>query len=59
MKRFKVVVEKRPDGYVAYPAGLKDIVVGKGKTYEEALVDVKAALRFHADLFGSEEDDKT
>ncbi|MDN5345349.1 MAG: hypothetical protein PWQ18_1463, partial [Clostridia bacterium] len=45
MRHFKVVVEKHPDGYVAYPLGLKGVVVGEGDTYEEALVDVKSAIR--------------
>jgi hypothetical protein len=40
MRQFKVIVEKHPDGYVAYPLGLKGIVVGEGDTYEEALTDV-------------------
>jgi len=52
MKQFKVVVEKHPDGYVAYPLGLKGIVVGQGDTYEEALSDVKSAIRFHVETFG-------
>ncbi|MBE0416123.1 MAG: type II toxin-antitoxin system HicB family antitoxin [Dehalococcoidia bacterium] len=52
MKQFKVVVEKHPDGYVAYPLGLKGIVVGEGDTYEEALADVKSAIRFHIETFG-------
>jgi hypothetical protein len=30
MRQFKVIVEKHPDGYVAYPLGLKGIVVGEG-----------------------------
>lgn len=36
MRQFKVVVEKHPDGFIAYPLGLKGIVVGEGDTYEEA-----------------------
>jgi hypothetical protein len=28
-RQFKVVVEKHPDGYVAYPLGLKRTVVGR------------------------------
>lgn len=51
-KRLKVIVEKHPDGYVAYPLGLKGIVVGEGDTYEEALADVKSAIRFHVESFG-------
>ena len=55
MKRqFKVVVEKHSDGYVAYPLGLKGVVVGQGATYEEALADVKSAIRFHIKTFGKD-----
>jgi len=50
--QFKIVVEKTPDGYVAYPLGLKGIVVGQGDTYEEALSDVKSAIQFHIETFG-------
>ena len=54
MRQYKIIVEKHPDGYVAYPLGLKGVVVGKGDTYEEALSDVKSAIRFHIDTFGPE-----
>lgn len=54
MKRFKVIVERHPEGYVAYPLGLNGVVVGEGDTYEEALRDVTSAIRFHIDTFGSE-----
>jgi predicted RNase H-like HicB family nuclease len=46
MRKFKIVVEKHPDGYVAYPLGLKGVVVGQGDRYEEALSDIKSAIRF-------------
>jgi predicted RNase H-like HicB family nuclease len=52
MRQFKIIVEKYPDGYVAYPLGLKGVVVGQGDTYEEALADVKSAIRFHMESFG-------
>lgn len=52
--QFKIVVEKNPDGYVAYPLSLKGVVVGQGDTYEQALSDVKSAIRFHIETFGSE-----
>jgi predicted RNase H-like HicB family nuclease len=39
---------------VAYPVGLKGVVVGEGDTYDEALSDVKSAIRFHIETFGSE-----
>mgnify|MGYP001146972504 CR=1 FL=1 len=54
MKQFKIIVEKYPDGYVAYPLGFKGVVVGQGNTYEEALSDVKSAIRFHIKTFGDE-----
>ncbi len=41
MKRFKIVVEKQSDGYVAYPRGLDGVVVGQGDTADDALADVK------------------
>jgi hypothetical protein len=28
MRPIKIIVEKHPDGYVAYPLGLKGIIVG-------------------------------
>lgn len=54
MKQFKIVVEQHPDGYVAYPLGLKGVVVGQGDTFDEALADVRSAIRFHIDTFGPE-----
>ena len=52
VRQIKVVVEKHADGYVAYPLGLKGVVVGEGDTYEEALADVKSAIVFHTQTFG-------
>lgn len=54
MQYFKVIVEKHPEGYVAYPMGLKGVVVGEGETYEDALEDVRSAIRFHIETFGPE-----
>ncbi len=54
MKEFKIIVEKHPDGYVTYPLGLKGVVVGQGDTYEDAIAEVKSAIRFHIETFGSE-----
>jgi len=51
-RQFKVIVERHPDGYVAYPIGLKGVVVGEGNTYEEALADVQSAIQFHIETFG-------
>ena len=54
MRYFKVIVEKHPEGYVAYPMGLKGVVIGEGETYEDALADVQSAIRFHIETFGLE-----
>ena len=54
MRTIKIIVEKHPDGYVAYPLGLKGVVVGEGDSYEEALADVQSAVRFHIESFGTE-----
>jgi len=54
MSNLKIIVEKHPDGYVAYPLGVKGVVVGQGDTYDEALKDVKSAIRFHLEAFGKE-----
>jgi predicted RNase H-like HicB family nuclease len=53
-QQIKVVVERHPDGYVAYPLGLKGVVVGQGDTYRAALDDVSSAIRFHIETFGDE-----
>ena len=50
----KIVIEKHSDGYVAYPLGLKGVVVGQGDSYDQALADVKSAIRFHIDTFGDD-----
>ena len=54
MKQIKIIVEKHEDGYVAYPLGLKGIVVAEGDTYEQALAEVKSAIQFHLDTFGKD-----
>lgn len=50
----EVRVEQHCDGFVAYPLGLKGVVVGQGDTYEEALADVTSAIRSHIATFGDE-----
>jgi predicted RNase H-like HicB family nuclease len=54
MQPVKIIIEKHPDGYIAYPIGIKGIVVGEGNTYEEAIADVKSAIQFHIETFGRE-----
>lgn len=50
-KPLKVIIEKHTDGFVAYPIGLKGVVIGEGDTFEEALSDMKSAIRFHIETF--------
>ena len=54
VQQIKIIVEKHSDGYVAYPLGLKGVVVAEGDTYEEALADAKSAIQFHVETFGKE-----
>ena len=54
MRQVKVIVERHPDGYVAYPLGIKGVVVGEGDTYDEALSDAMSALSFHIGTFGDD-----
>jgi predicted RNase H-like HicB family nuclease len=54
MKQVKIIIEQHSDGYVAYPVGVKGVVVGEGDTYEEALKDVRSALKFHVETFGAD-----
>lgn len=52
MEQVKVIVEKHSDGYVAYPLGLKGVIVAQGDSYEEALENITSAIRFHLETFG-------
>lgn len=52
IQQIKIIVEKHPDGYVAYPLGVRGVVVGEGETYEAAVADVKSAIKFHVETFG-------
>ena len=53
-KPLKIILEKHQDGYIAYPLGMKGVVIGEGNTYEEALADVKSAIMFHIETFGGD-----
>jgi len=53
-RRFKIIVQKSEEGYVAYPLGLKGVVVGDGDTFEEAIENVKSAINFHIETFRDE-----
>jgi hypothetical protein len=52
----KIIVEKHDDGFVAYPIGIRGIVVGEGEgdSYPEALADVCSAIHFHIEMFGDD-----
>ena len=53
-KRYNIIIEKHPNGYVSYPLGLKGVIIGEGDTYGEALTNVTSAIRFHIETFGPE-----
>lgn len=52
MNKIKIIVERHPDGYVAYPLGIEGVVVGERETHDGALGDLKSAMRFHVETFG-------
>ncbi len=52
MRQIKIIVEKHAEGYVAYPLGVRGVVVGEGDTYEDAIADVRSAIAFHIETFG-------
>jgi len=54
MTTLKIIVEKHSDCYVAYPLGLRGVCVAEGDTYEQALEQVRSAIRFHIATFGPE-----
>jgi predicted RNase H-like HicB family nuclease len=54
MRREKVVVEQHPEGYVAYPLGVKGAVVGEGETAEAAVADAESAIRFAVETIGKD-----
>ena len=55
MKRqIKIIVEKHSDGFVAYPIGLKGVVVAQGDSYDEVLKEIKSAIDFHIETFGKD-----
>ena len=50
----KFIIEQHSDGYLAYPLGLKGVVIVQGDTRESALADAQSAAKFHRDTFGLE-----
>ena len=49
-----VIIEEHADGFVAYPVGLKGVVVAEGDTYEEAFQNAQSAIKFHVETFGAD-----
>jgi hypothetical protein len=54
LQPIRIVVEQHPDGFVAYPLGMSGAVVGEGPDAQSALADVRSAIRFHIETFGSD-----
>ena len=52
MKPIPIIVERHKDGFVAYPVGLKGVVVAEADTMSEVLAEVESAVRFHVETFG-------
>lgn len=58
-RAIKIIVEKHADGYVAYPLGMKGVVVAEGDSFDEVVRELQSAIRFDLETFGAEaiEDD--
>ncbi len=54
MRTLEIVVERHADGFVAYPLGLKGVMVGEVASYEATLADCQSAIRFPVQTFGPE-----
>jgi predicted RNase H-like HicB family nuclease len=54
MRTLKFIVERHSDGFLAYPLGLRGVVMGQGDSYEAALADAESAAQFHIETFGTE-----
>lgn len=53
-RKIKIIVEATPEGFVAYPLGVKGVVVGQGETHADAVADCVSAIQFHVETFGPE-----
>ena len=53
-KQIEIIVEKHPDGYVAYPTGLNGVVVAQWDSYDEVIKEINSAIDFHIDTFGKD-----
>lgn len=55
MEGLEFIVEQHRDGFVAYPLGVRGVVVGQGDTRDAALADAQSATKFHLETFGNGE----
>ena len=53
-RRFKIIIQRTPERYAAYPIGLRGVVVSDGETFEGVLANVKQAITFHIETFGED-----
>lgn len=53
MREVSIIVEEHDDGFVAYPVGLNGVVVAEGASVEDALKDIRSAIKFHIETFGA------
>jgi len=54
MRKLKFIVEQHSDGYLAYPLGLRGVVMGQGDSYDQALSDARSAAQAHIEAFGQD-----
>jgi len=48
----KISVKRTKQGYVAYPIGVRGVIVGQGNSRKEAIADAQSAIRCHQKQFG-------
>jgi len=54
LKSINIIIEKHPEGYVAYPSGLSGVLLIEGNTYQEALENIKSTIKLHLETFRKE-----
>ena len=47
MKQIKIIFEKHPDACIAYPIGLKGVIIGEGNTYEEVIANLQTFKHYN------------
>jgi len=54
MTSVSVIIKRHDDGYGAFPLDLRGVCVAQGNSLEEALREVRSAICFHLETFGSD-----